>query len=132
DGITDGTRRLRERMSAWVAAETAPGRLLPWIPVAFGFGIVAYFAADREPAWWASAASAIAAIVAAYLAQGELEPVFSAMLENAVRICEAKFGTMLRAEEDGYRVVAMHGPPPAYAAERRRNPVLRVAASRPL
>ena len=63
---------------------------------------------------------------------GELEPVFNAMLANAVRICEAKFGTMLRAEEGGYRVVAMHGPPPAYAEERRRNPVLRVGPTNPL
>ena len=28
---------------------------------------------------------------------GELEPVFQAMLENATRICEAKFGTLLSA-----------------------------------
>jgi len=28
---------------------------------------------------------------------GELEPVFQSMLENAVRICEAVFGTMLPA-----------------------------------
>src|SRR4029077_20874225 len=62
---------------------------------------------------------------------GELEPVFQAMLENAVRICEAKFGTMLRVEGDGYRVVAMHGAPPAYAEERRRNPVLRVGPANP-
>src|SRR5262249_11367959 len=27
---------------------------------------------------------------------GELEPVFQAMLQNAVRICEAKFGTLFR------------------------------------
>jgi two-component system, NtrC family, sensor kinase len=63
---------------------------------------------------------------------GDLEPVFQSMLANAVRICEAKFGTMLRAEEGGYRVVAMHGPPPAYAAERRRTPVLRVGPTNPL
>ena len=31
---------------------------------------------------------------------GELAPVFQAMLENAVRICEAKFGTMFRFEGD--------------------------------
>ena len=63
---------------------------------------------------------------------GDLEPVFQSVLANAVRICEAKFGTMLRAEEGGYRVVAMHGPPLAYAAERRRNPVLRVGPTNPL
>jgi two-component system, NtrC family, sensor kinase len=63
---------------------------------------------------------------------GDLAPVFKAMLENAVHICEAKFGTMLRAEESGYRVVAMHGPPAAYAAERQRNPVLRVGPTNPL
>jgi GAF domain-containing protein len=41
---------------------------------------------------------------------GELEPVFSKMLENAARICEAKFGTLVLAEGGGrFRVVAMHG-----------------------
>ena len=37
---------------------------------------------------------------------GELEPVFEAMLENAARICEAKFGIMLLCEGDGFRIVA--------------------------
>ena len=63
---------------------------------------------------------------------GELEPVFNTMLANAVHICEAKFGSMLRAEDGCYRVVAMHAPPPAYAAERRRDPVLRVGPTNPL
>src|SRR5262249_4324592 len=31
---------------------------------------------------------------------GELEPVFQAMLENAVRICDAKFGTLWLREGD--------------------------------
>ncbi len=32
---------------------------------------------------------------------GELEPVFQAMLENATRICEAKFGILFLCEGDG-------------------------------
>ena len=54
-------------LASWAAAEVAPGRLLPWLPVAFGCGIAAYFAADREPAWWA-ASSAAAAMLAITLA----------------------------------------------------------------
>ena len=56
---------------------------------------------------------------------GDLQPVFDAMLENATRICEAKFGMLYRREGDGYRVVAMHGAPPAYAEERRLQPVFK-------
>jgi class 3 adenylate cyclase len=55
---------------------------------------------------------------------GELEPVFMAMLENAVRICEAKFGTMFLREGDAFRTVALHNAPPAYAELRRRNPIV--------
>lgn len=50
-------------------AEVAPGRLVPWLPVAFGFGIVGYFTADREPAWWAVSALALAGIVVAFAAR---------------------------------------------------------------
>ena len=49
---------------------------------------------------------------------GELEPVFQAMLENATRLCEAKFGTMYFREGDAFRAVAMHGAPPAYMEAR--------------
>ena len=49
---------------------------------------------------------------------GELEPVFQAMLENATRICEAKFGTLYLGEGDGFRAVAMHNAPPAYKEAR--------------
>ncbi|MGB7010851.1 MAG: histidine kinase, partial [Pseudolabrys sp.] len=46
---------------------------------------------------------------------GELEPVFEAMLENAVRICDAKFGNLFLREEGAFRFGATHGAPPAYA-----------------
>ena len=49
---------------------------------------------------------------------GELKPVFQAMLENATRICDAKFGTMYFREGDAFRAVAMHGAPPSYRASR--------------
>ena len=42
-------------------AEVGAGRLLPWLPVAFGLGIAIYFTADREPAWWAGSALRCAA-----------------------------------------------------------------------
>jgi GAF domain-containing protein len=55
---------------------------------------------------------------------GKLEPVFKAMLENATRICEAKFGVFWRAEGQGYRYIATHGVPTAYASAREREPVI--------
>jgi GAF domain-containing protein len=56
---------------------------------------------------------------------GELGPVFQAMLKNATRICEAKFGVLFRSEGGAFRTVALHNAPAAFAEERRRNPVLR-------
>jgi GAF domain-containing protein len=56
---------------------------------------------------------------------GELGPVFQAMLENAVRLCSAKFGVLALSEGDAFRAVALHGAPPAYAEVRRREPVMR-------
>src|SRR5262249_12358251 len=44
---------------------------------------------------------------------GELEPVFSAMLENALRICEAKFGMLHRYSDGAFAAQAMVGAPPA-------------------
>ena len=57
---------------------------------------------------------------------GQLEPVFEAMLANAVRICGAKFGTLFLCEGDDFRVVAQHNTPPALAELRQREPILRV------
>ena len=57
---------------------------------------------------------------------GELKPVFDALLANAVRICDAKFGTLFLTEGDAFRYVALHGAPPAFAEARRRESITRV------
>src|SRR6516165_887223 len=51
---------------------------------------------------------------------GELEPVFQAMLENATRICEAKFGTMFRFDGKLFPLAAQFGTPPELAEYQRR------------
>ena len=56
---------------------------------------------------------------------GDLEPVFQAMLENAVRICDANFGNMFLYEDDGFRAVAMYNAPEAYANARRAGDCIR-------
>jgi len=53
---------------------------------------------------------------------GDLEPVFAAMLEKAVHICDAKFGNIYRWEGDALQIVATHNTPPAYAEHRRHSP----------
>jgi signal transduction histidine kinase len=50
---------------------------------------------------------------------GELEPVFQKMLENATRVCGAKFGVMGLFEGDTFRRVAVHNLPPAFAEVQR-------------
>ena len=69
EGLASAADRFRRLLSQWTVAEVAPGRLLPWLPVAFGFGIVLYFTADREPAWWAAASAALVGSVVAFLAR---------------------------------------------------------------
>ena len=53
---------------------------------------------------------------------GDLQPVFAAMLENAVRICDAKFGNIYRRDGDALQLVATHNTPPAFAEYHRRSP----------
>ena len=51
---------------------------------------------------------------------GELEPVFQAMLENATRLCEAKFGTINFYDGDQFRIVAEYNVPTAFTSTRLR------------
>ena len=54
---------------------------------------------------------------------GDLQPVFATMLENAVRICDARFGIIFRWQDDVLLLVAAHNTPPAFAEFRRRSPL---------
>ena len=56
---------------------------------------------------------------------GELEPVFQAMLANAVRLCGAKLGALSLREGDAFRAVATHGASPAFVEARRHEPLIR-------
>jgi competence protein ComEC len=56
-----------ETLQSWARAEAGAGRLLPWVPIAFGTGIACYFAADHEPALPVAAVAAIAVSIAAFL-----------------------------------------------------------------
>jgi class 3 adenylate cyclase/putative methionine-R-sulfoxide reductase with GAF domain len=54
--------------------------------------------------------------------QGELEPIFQATLEKAVRICDAKFGNVYRWDGDALSLVASHNTPLSLIEERKRTP----------
>ena len=69
-----------------------------------------------------TATSEVLAVISS--SRGTLEPVFDAMLTNAIRICEAKFGNFLLYENGGFRHVMLHGAPPAYAEAMQKDPVL--------
>jgi len=60
---------------------------------------------------------------------GDLGPVFQAMLENAVHICDAKFGGLALCESnDELRRVALHNAPPKYAEFHQRAPLMKIGA----
>jgi GAF domain-containing protein len=53
---------------------------------------------------------------------GDLAPVFEAMLEKAMRLCEAAFGQLAVHEDGRFRTTATRGMPAAFVEYRRRNP----------
>ena len=52
---------------------------------------------------------------------GDLEPVFAAMLKNAVRVCDAKFGNIYRWDGEVLHPAAIHNTPEALAEFRRHS-----------
>ena len=57
--------------------------------------------------------------------QGDLQPVFEAMVDNATRICQASLGTLTLYENGGFRHVALHRAPAAYRDLRAREPFVK-------
>jgi GAF domain-containing protein len=56
---------------------------------------------------------------------GELNPIFDAMLENAVRLCEAEFGHLFLYDREAFHITAHHNAAEAFAEVRRQPIVLR-------
>jgi two-component system, NtrC family, sensor kinase len=53
---------------------------------------------------------------------GDLAPVFDAMLEKAMRLCDAAFGQLAVFEDGRFRTAATRGMPEAFVEYRRTNP----------
>ena len=68
-----------------------------------------------------SAASGILKVISS--SPGELKSVFEAILQNATRICEAKFGNLWLREGDIFRIAETYGAPPEYREFLQNEPV---------
>jgi two-component system NtrC family sensor kinase len=55
---------------------------------------------------------------------GDLQPVFKSMLDNALRICEAKFGQLLLFDGRGFLAAELHNTPAEYAELFKRGPLV--------
>ena len=68
-GVEAAARSCADCVRTWAFAEVAPGRLVPWLAIAFGVGTVLFFAADQEPSPWAAAGALAAACGVAFVAR---------------------------------------------------------------
>src|SRR4051794_1238517 len=79
-----GIERVPEFLRACVAQEIEERRLFPWIAVAFGLGILLFFAADGAPRLWAPLAGCLGATAAAVALRDTLWPFAAAVAAAAV------------------------------------------------
>jgi two-component system, NtrC family, sensor kinase len=75
----------------------------------------------RESLQQQTATSEVLSVISS--SPGELEPVFRTMLQNAIRVCDAKFGILFRYDgELSYPVAWVDTPPALAELQRRRGP----------
>ncbi len=61
----------------------------------------------------------------------ELEPVFNSILDNAVRICAARFGNLVLYDGSNMRMAALHNAPPEFEKLRTKDPIVPLDRSMP-
>jgi GAF domain-containing protein len=54
---------------------------------------------------------------------GDLQPVFSAILKSAARLCDASFGNLYRCDGNDLRLIATYNTPVAFVEARSRSPL---------
>jgi class 3 adenylate cyclase len=89
-------------------------------PVAKGKEVARLVRERDEAVEQQTATSEVLRVISA--SPGDLELVFQAMLERAVRLCEAKFGNIYRWDGEALHILASHNTPPAFADAVRRSP----------
>jgi len=77
---------------------------------------------DFTPITLVAATSQVLGVISR--SSGELKSVFEAILENATRLCDAKFGNLLLYEHGAFRRVALYGAPRAWAESTSHRPVI--------
>src|SRR5215813_13528257 len=102
-GLTDFARRAAQRVQEWAAAELAPGRLVPWLAIAFGCGTIIYFAAEREPAPWAAAVLLGATVLAAILCRHRPTAGFATATVKREIMWNAELAGFVEAREERER-----------------------------
>ena len=91
-----GLAHARGTISTAIAAETERRTWFNWVPVAFGLGIGAYFAADREPLWWGPPLAMVVFAAGAWIARAK--PVALAVLLALCAACAGLGAAAWRTE----------------------------------
>ena len=87
---------LAAKLREWIAAEAGAGRLVPWVPVAFGVGIALYFTADHEPVRWVTATAATIIGAAAFgLRRHKIFPIMVMIAAVAAGFAVATWRTVI-------------------------------------